>query len=443
MTQLRSLLRPLGQSPLAPSRRLSAFTLFRLSHTAAKKPKKSSLKKSPLHDFHLAHDARMVPIAPYTMPQEYAPCTIHDSHIFTRTHASLFDLSHMVQHTFWGPGAAAALERLSPADAASLREGQTKLSALLLPTGGIVDDFVITRLGGERFHVATNAARSERDCAYLQKELEATKGVEWVVEERAGMLALQGPGSAEILAEVVEGLDLTRLFFGNTACARIRLRDGGRSREVMVRREGYTGEDGFEISLILPRDETPESLAKEMTALAETLLDVAGPEKLRLAGLGTRDSLRLEAGMCLYGNELDEKTTPVEAGLSFIIPQSRRKRGGFNGAEVILAQLAAKAEAEAEAEDEWKALEGRRVGMVVEGVSAKRGTEIFSKKGERVGVVTSGGVSPVLGRNIAMGYVLGKVSQVGTEVDVGMIRRKRGAVITDLPFVPPRYYREA
>ena len=371
------------------------------------------------------------------MPQEYASHTVHDSHIFTRTHASLFDLSHMVQHTFSGPGAAAALECLSPADAASLREGQARLSTLLLPTGGIVDAFMLTRVGAKRFHVVTNAARREKDCSYLQKELQTMKGVEWSVEERAGMLALQGPESAGILAEVVEGLDLTGLFFGNAARARIRLRDGVRSREVMVRRGGYTGEDGFEISLILPREETPESLAKEMTALAEILLDVAGPERLRLAGLGARDSLRLEAGMCLYGNELDEKTTPVEAGLSFIIPKSRRKSGEFNGGDVILAQLAAKAEAEAE----WKALEGRRVGMVVDGVPAKRGTEIFSKDGKRVGVVTSGGVSPVLGRNIAMGYVLGKVSLVGTEVDVGMMRKKRGAVITELPFVPPRYYR--
>lgn len=437
MAQLRTLLRPLGQSTLVPARRLNPLNPIRLSSTTPKQPKKSSLKKSPLHDLHLTHNAKMAPSASYTMPLQYASHTIHDSHIFTRTHASLFDLSHMVQHTFSGPGAAAALERLSPVDAASLRDGQARLSALLLPTGGIVDAFVVTRVGGARFRVVTNAARRERDCAFIGKGLEGLRGVEWSVEERAGMLALQGPESAAILGEVVEGLDLMGLFFGNAARARIRLQDGGRSREVMVRRGGYTGEDGFEISLILPRDETPESVAKEMMALAETLLDVAGPERLRLAGLGARDSLRLEAGMCLYGNELDEKTTPVEAGLSFIIPHSRRKSGGFNGADVVLAQLAAEADAEE------TGLEGRRVGMVVEGTPAKRGAEVFSKKGERVGVVTSGGPSPVLGRNIAMGYVLGKVSGVGTELDVGAWGRKRGAIVTELPFVPPRYYKEA
>ncbi|KAG6018704.1 hypothetical protein E4U41_003652, partial [Claviceps citrina] len=298
----------------------------------------SGLKKTPLYDLHIAHGAKMVPFAGYSMPVKYADASHMESHHFTRQHASLFDVSHMVQHIFRGPDAAAFLERLTPSGWSSQGLMRSKLTTFLWPrTGGIVDDSVITRIGEDEYYVVTNGACLEKDCRYFDEELgRFGGGVEWTRLDGSGLVALQGPGAGEVLKKALASdVDLDRLYFGNAVYADLKLADGSKTHPVLISRGGYTGEDGFEISFngkLYP--------ALETTAPAvESLLAVAGAEHLRLAGLAARDSLRLEAGMCLYGHDLDDTTTPVEAGLAWIIPKDRREKGGFHGAEVIIPQL--------------------------------------------------------------------------------------------------------
>lgn len=375
----------------------------------------------------------MVPFGGFSMPVQYTSKSIRDSHIFTRTHASIFDVSHMVQRLFVGPGAAAFLQLLTPSDLESLPVHKSTLSTLLSPdnSGGIVDDTVITRLpdrsGAPVFYVVTNAGCREKDDAYLESELSKWKGDEVKQEQLSShaLIALQGPDSARILESALSEHhpkpDLTQLYFGSSLYARL-----AAAREpVLISRGGYTGEDGFEISI-------PDS----PTAVTESLLKLGG-ENVDLAGLGARDSLRLEAGMCLYGHDLDETTTPVEAGLSWIIPKSRRgKDAGYYGAEVISQQLVPKTKG-------GKGVDRRRVGLVVEGAPAREGAEILSDKGEKVGTVTSGCPSPTLGKNIAMGYVADGFHKAGTEVDVVVRGKKRRAVVSKMPFVPSRYHKGA
>lgn len=379
----------------------------------------------------------MVPFAGYSMPVQYSSLSVGDSHHFTRTKASLFDVSHMVQHTFSGPAAAEALERMTPVDTGALGEMQSRLSALLWPgTGGIVDDLMVTRLQGDNFYVVSNAACRDKDLQFIGEQLQnmgiSAKDV-WKVQENVGLLALQGPESEGILRNLIEGsIDLGNVYFGSSFYAQLRLADGSKTRDLLISRGGYTGEDGFEISLIIP--DGKGNLVQEVSALADALLEAAGPERLQLAGLGARDSLRLEAGMCLYGHDLDDSTTPVEAGLSWIISPDRRKAGGFNGAEEILPQLTPKSKG-------GKGVQRRRVGLTVSGAPAREGVEIHSKEGEKIGVITSGSPSPTLGKNIAMGYIKDGLHKAGTEVDVLVRGKKRAAVVTKMPFVPAQYYK--
>jgi aminomethyltransferase len=384
----------------------------------------------------------MVPFGGFHMPVQYPSLSVSQSHLFTRSHASLFDVSHMVQRVFSGPGAARFLQRITPSGVEGLGEHRSTLSCILREdgSGGIVDDTIITRLGGGQFYVVTNAACREKDDKYLDREV-----VKWngemegkglgVREERLdgqGLVALQGPEAEGVLAGVLaegQGLELRGLLFGQSAYARLKL-DGDRvSSPVLISRGGYTGEDGFEISI--PGDET--------VAVTEALL-AAGPEKVQLAGLGARDSLRLEAGMCLYGHDLDESTTPVEAGLSWIIPKERRTAdAGFYGADVIAKQLVAKSKG-------GSGVERRRVGLIVEGAPAREGAEIVSRAEEgkesvKLGAVTSGCPSPSLGKNIAMGYVKDGFHKAGTEVDVLVRGRPRKAVVAKMPFVPTKYWK--
>ncbi len=294
-------------------------------------------------------------------------------------------------------------------------------------TGGIVDDTVITRLP-EKFYVVTNAGCREKDTAYFKEQLEAwsskhaDQAVEWKILDGQGLVALQGPLAAEILARALDDKsvkDLETLYFGQCVFAVIK----GTDAEVLVSRGGYTGEDGFEISI--------PAYATE--AITEFLIDSAKDE-LRLAGLGARDTLRLEAGMCLYGHDLDDSTTPVEAALSWIIGKDRRAKGGFHGDSVILQQLKKKSEG--------GGVSRRRIGLVIEGSPAREGAEIVDESGEKIGNITSGCPSPTLKKNIAMGYIKDGMHKAGTEVEVVVRGKKRKAVVTKMPFVPSKYFKQ-
>ncbi|KAJ6789610.1 hypothetical protein PWT90_09636 [Aphanocladium album] len=393
------------------------------------------LKKTPLYDFHVANGGKMVPFADYHMPVQYSNLSLADSHHFTRNHASIFDVSHMVQHIFKGPNAAAFLERITPSSWATQGHMQSKLTTFLWPgTGGIVDDTVITRLGEDEYYVVTNGACLEKDTKYIDEQLgQFGGGVEWTRLDNSGLFALQGPQAAEILEQVLDkdsNVELKSLYFGNAVWAQLKLADGSKTHPVLISRGGYTGEDGFEISFngkLYPAFETT-------TPVVETLLGVAGPERLQMSGLGARDSLRLEAGMCLYGHDLDDTITPVEAGLSWIIPKERRTPdAGFHGADVIVPQMTPRSKGGA-------GVAKRRVGLFVEGAPAREGATI-EKDGEKIGNITSGVPSPTLGKNIAMGYIKDGQHKSGTEVDVVVRGRKRKGVVAKMPFIQTRYWK--
>jgi aminomethyltransferase len=377
----------------------------------------------------------MVPFGGFHMPVQYSGLSVSASHHFTRSHSSLFDVSHMVQHRFSGPGSNAFLERIAPASIAGLEAHRSGLSTLLWPvTGGIVDDTIITRLGPESFYVVTNAACREKDLKYFEEQLSEFKNeggeeVEWEILEGWGLVALQGPLSEDILSSVLiepEGTQLKELYFGQSQFIKVKLLSGEASSPLLVSRGGYTGEDGFEISI-------PPT---EAVAVTETLLQNATKERLQLAGLGARDSLRLEAGMCLYGHDLDDTTTPVEAALSWVIGKDRRTSGGFHGAEIILSQLTPKSKG-------GSGVERRRIGLIVEGAPAREGADIVDEKGEKIGNITSGCPSPTLGKNIAMGYIKDGFHKSGTNVDVLVRGKKRKAQVTKMPFVPSKYWKGA
>jgi len=307
---------------------------------------------------------------------------------------------------------------------------QSTLSALLHSTGGICDDTIITRLEPEKFYIVTNAGCRAKDKAFFDEQLSSWRtannpAVDLTELENQGLVALQGPLSAQILEALLanpDQADLQGTYFGQSKYLQLRITSGDVT--VLASRGGYTGEDGFEISI------PPSSTV----AVTETLLQNAGPEKLRLAGLGARDSLRLEAGMCLYGHDLDDNTTPVEGALSWIIAKSRRETGGFNGAKTILPQLKPKSKG-------GTGVEKRRVGLVVEGAPAREGAEIVGEDGEVIGKVTSGCPSPSLKKNIAMGYVRDGMHKSGTEFGVKVRGKVRKAVVTKMPFIPSKYWK--
>ena len=400
----------------------------------------------------------MVPFGGYSMPVQYSDLSVGESHTWTREKASLFDVGHMyacgcllaiasslmtsscyrVQHHFSGPGASAFLEKITPTSIASLEPYHSTLSCLLHPfTGGIVDDTVITKLGSGVFYLVTNAACKKKDLAYLQKELENRDtnlgAVNWEVRERHGLVALQGPLSSEILEQTLAKLGapegvLQDLYFGQ--CLPVEVfhstkEEPDRRFAILISRGGYTGEDGFEISI-------PPSSTKYFT---ERLLQYGNSERLRLGGLGARDSLRLEAGMCLYGHDLDDNTTPVEAGLSWVVQKDRRVAGGFHGHETILRQL--------KPAKDGGGVERRRVGLVVDGAPAREGAEIVGRDEEVIGKITSGCPSPTTGKNIAMGYVKTGSHKAGTEVAVIVRGKKRKAEVVKMPFVKSRYWKQA
>ncbi|EPS94889.1 hypothetical protein FOMPIDRAFT_1026007 [Fomitopsis schrenkii] len=358
----------------------------------------------------------MVPFAGYSMPLSYGDVGAVASHHHVRDSAGLFDVGHMVQNIFRGATTTAFLEWLTPSSLSALEPYSSTLSVILNEQGGIIDDTIVTKHAEDAFYVVTNAGRREQDLAWFKAKLDewnaserAQAGkVEWEVLDGWGLLALQGPAAAQYL-QALTSFDLRALTFGKSAFVPIE------GFNLHVARGGYTGEDGFEISI--PPSETVE-VAQILSKLP-----------VQLTGLGARDSLRLEAGMCLYGNDLDEETSPVEAGLTWVIGKDRRENGAFIGAEGVRKHLK----------------EGpprRRVGMIVEGAPARHGAKIFAPNGgEQLGVVTSGIPSPTLGKNIAMGYVKSGWHKKGTELEVDVRNKLRKATLTPMPFVKTRYWR--
>jgi aminomethyltransferase len=358
----------------------------------------------PLDAWHRAKGGRMVPFAGYEMPVQYEG--IMAEHLWTRENAGLFDVSHMGQLLLEGPDVAAALEALMPGDFAALAENKPKYSLLLADDGGIVDDLMATRRGLQ-FYVVVNGATKHGDIAAMRERLPAGVTVE-LLEDQA-LLALQGPRAAEVLEAIVPGVsDLGFMQAGAF---------GWNGAGLWISRSGYTGEDGFEISVP----------ARSAEALADAIL---ANELAKPIGLGARDSLRLEAGLPLYGHDIDSETTPVMAGLTFAINKRRRADGGFPGFERIRLELEA-------------GPVQKRVGLLVDGRQPVReGALILDGEGNEVGRVTSGGFSPTLQRPIAMGYVASALAEEGTALKLEQRGKLFDATVAPMPFVPHRYHRK-
>jgi glycine cleavage system T protein (aminomethyltransferase) len=362
------------------------------------------LKQTPLYALHRSLGARMVAFAGWEMPVQY-PAGILAEHLQTRSRAGLFDVSHMGQLRLLGADPAGAFEALVPGDISSLRPMRMRYTLLLNAAGGILDDLIVTRHADSLF-VVVNAATRDKDFDHLRANLNPAVTIERL-DDRA-LMALQGPAAAAVMQRLAAGAGQLPFM----SAAEIVL-DG---QPCLVTRSGYTGEDGFEISLA----------AAGAQALAERLL--AEPE-VAPVGLGARDSLRLEAGLCLYGHDIDETTTPVEAGLAWTIGQKRRTEGGFPGASIILKQIT-------------HGTARKRVGIRPEGrAPAREGTPILDVAGNEIGRVTSGGFGPSLGGPIAMGYVDAAHAAEGTALSLTVRGTARPAQTARLPFVPHRYYR--
>jgi len=380
----------------------------------------SELLKTPLHALHLELGARMVPFAGYSMPVQY-PAGLMAEHKHTRAAAGLFDISHMGQLRLSGPDAAAAFETLMPVDVIDLPAGKQRYGLLLDDQGGILDDLMFFNEGNGSLFVIVNGACKVADIAHIQQKI----GQRCQVQPLPGqaLLALQGPQAAATLARLAPGIE--RFVFMTGGAVQI----GG--IDAFVTRSGYTGEDGFEISVA----------AKDAEALARLLL--AQPE-VKPIGLGARNSLRLEAGLCLYGSDIDTSTTPVEASLNWAIQKVRRtggaRAGGFPGAEKILAQLVAATGAAGHLDHDT--LKRRRVGLVaLERIPVRDGTPLQSFEGQDIGQVTSGLLGPTADRPVAMGYVATAFAEPGTRVQAIVRGKPVPMEVSTLPFVPTRYYR--
>lgn len=378
------------------------------------------LLKTPLHSAHLELGGKMVPYAGFEMPVLYKSETHIESHNWVRSKAGLFDVSHMLQHTFLGPEAQKLLEKITPIDLDGLGEFQSSLSVLLNKQGGVIDDCIITKHGKDQFYMVTNAGCREKDLSFIKSELSAFDLQHKTFE--GTLLAIQGPKAQEILQKYTTE-DLSKIFFGHSKYIKL----STNSAPVHLARSGYTGEDGFELSI-------PSSNAKESQESIDFFMSMLNeyPDIVKPIGLAARDSLRLEAGMCLYGHELTEEITPVQASLTWLIPKSRREQNtGFNGSSTILSQIKDKS-----------LLTSRRIGVVSKGPSPRDNNKIFNEDGSaEVGYITSGSPSPTNGGNVAQAYIDKKV-KIGTNVKIEIRGKLRDATVAKLPFVAPNFYKE-
>jgi len=367
-----------------------------------------SLARTALYDLHLELGAKMVPFAGYNMPVQY-PSGVLKEHAHTRTQAGLFDVSHMGQVRLMGPGAAAALESLVPVDVIDLGVHCQRYAVFTNEHGGVLDDLMVANSGDHLFLVV-NAACKEQDIAHLRKHLANRCDIVELTDR--SLLALQGPAAAAVMARLApQTAHMVFMQTGSVMLAGV---------ECMISRSGYTGEDGFEISV--PNEQTE--------ALARILL--AQPEVAPI-GLGARDSLRLEAGLCLYGHDMDGNTTPVEASLAWALSKVRRadgaRAGGYPGADIIARQLV-------------EGVARKRVGLLVKDrMPVRENAELVDATGQPIGKVTSGGFGPTLGAPIAMGYVDIAYTKLGTALSAVVRGKPVPVEVVKTPFVPQRYFR--
>ena len=365
------------------------------------------LLKTPLHPLHAELGARLVPFAGYEMPVQY-PTGIVAEHQHTRNAAGLFDVSHMGQIRLTakaGQNAAAALETLVPGDIQSLTPGRMRYTQFTSPSGGILDDLMVANTG-DHLMLVVNASRKTEDAAHLRKHLADRLEIEELFSR--GLIALQGPQAADVLGRFAP--QCRAMPFMTAAFLNI---DGV---TCYVTRSGYTGEDGYEVSM---PGEAAVAIARELLRYPE----------VRPIGLGARDSLRLEAGLCLYGNDIDETTTPVEAGLTWSIAKRRREEGGFTGAETIQRQFR-------------EGASRKLVGIKPEGRAPVRAhAEIRGRGGAPIGMITSGGFGPTANAPVAMGYVAASHVAPGTPLQVIVRDRPLDCTVAPLPFVKHRYFR--
>lgn len=397
----------LGQGILR--RNVPEFVKINLRNSSSDTPAKTCL-----YDFHVASGGKMVDFAGYAMPVQYMSMGISASHNHTRTNCSLFDVSHMLQTRVHGKDRFDFIESLTVADAKSLKANHGALTLFTNEKGGIIDDLIVTN-AEEHLYVVSNAGCRASDIPLMSnKEKEMKKmGKDVTLEfiEDRGLVALQGPTMMTCL-QPLTNIDLSKLGFMSSTVGVVAGIEGCR-----LTRCGYTGEDGVEISV----------LEKDCANLVEALLTSAGNPAL--AGLGARDSLRLEAGLCLYGNDIDATTTPVEATLAWTIPKTRRATGGFPGADIILKQLK-------------EGADKKRVGFLSKGPPARGHTSVLDAEGNKVGELTSGCPSPSIGSgtNVSMGYVNKNVSKVGTPLFLQVRNKKIETTVSKMPFVPSNYF---
>ncbi len=361
-----------------------------------------TLQTTPIDALHRELGAKMVAFAGYDMPVQY-PLGVLKEHLHTRENAGLFDVSHMGQAFLMGDGAVEAFEALVPGDYQILPEGKTRYTMLLNDQGGIMDDLMATRIAGG-LYIVVNAACKDADFAHIRAKTAGKAELE-ILNDRA-LMAIQGPKAGDVVARLApETADMTFMMFREITIAGI---------PCYATRSGYTGEDGFEISVAADKAE----------ALARALLNEPEVEAI---GLGARDSLRLEAGLCLYGHDIDTTTTPAEADLKWAVNKRRREEKSFPGADIILDQIA-------------NGTERTRVGIKPEGrAPAREGTEIQDGDGNPIGTVTSGGFGPSVDGPVAMGYVKTEFAEPGTSVNLIVRGKAMGAEVVKTPFTPHRY----
>lgn len=362
------------------------------------------LKRTALYETHRALGARLVPFAGWQMPVQYRG--VIEEHEAVRTRAGLFDVSHMGEIVVSGPGALAAVQKVSTNDAATLEVGQVQYSTMCRPTGGTVDDLTVYRLGEERYLLCVNASNIEKDHAWIVEQAGRTPGATIADESpRWSLLALQGPRAEAILAKLTS-MSLASIGYYRCASGEVD------SVQAIVSRTGYTGEDGFEI--YLPWEAGPRLFTR--------LLQVGGPDGLAPAGLGARDTLRLEMKYALYGHELSDETSPLEAGLGWVV---KLDKGGFVGRDALAKQKA-------------EGVRKKLVGFEAEGAGICRAEHLIHQPGgsRPVGVVTSGTMSPSLKKAIGLGYVPPELAAVGTALEVDVRGRRVPVRVAKTPFVP-------